>query len=311
MRSQVGTRRFKKYPLTFAGKLALVGGLGLLGFVGFLFSLQNPDQQRLQFYLSRTMTPDITYCQGQKLDFYAPRKKGPERAPLILYIHGGGWLINNKQSDPDQLMRLDPLLDQGYAFASIDYRSLPAYRFPAPVEDALCAVRFLRAKADTFGIDEDRIMVYGNSAGAHLAAMVGVVGNSDTFRTDEYAEYSSSVRGVMTIGGLMDFTREMTRANRVRTAWFAGGYDEKPAYPAAYVSKATPPFLLIHGRQDGSVKYQQAQLMGEALKKNGVWNEVLIVNRADHGLHPEGGTPDPAPDEINKRMRLFVMRQLQ
>lgn len=291
--------------------VAALSGGAMLAFLAFLFSLQNPDQKRLQFYLGRTMTPDIPYCNGQTLDFYAPRQRTGTPSPVVLYIHGGGWLVNDKQSDPDQMMRISPLLDEGYAIVSINYRSLPVYRFPAPVEDALCAVRFLKANAARFNIDGNRMVVYGNSAGAHIAAMVGVLGSSDQLKTEEYANYSASVMGVVTIGGQMNFEQEVTYANRARSAWFAGGYDGIKPYPAAHVSQYTPPFMLVHGRQDKSVKYQQAELMAQALANKNVPYELLIVDYADHGLNPEGGVPQPEPDEINKRIRQFIRRQVQ
>lgn len=289
----------------------LPGIIALVAFLAFLFTLHNPDQKRLQFYLSRTMTPDISYCHGQTMDFYAPRKKLSSPGPVVLYIHGGGWLINHKQSDPDHLARLDPLFDEGYAFASINYRSLPVHRFPAPVEDALCAVRFLKENEKRFNIDGNRIVVYGNSAGAHIAAMVGVLGYGDKLKTTEYPNRSSSVRGILTIGGQMDFTQHVTRANRLRTAWFAGGYDDLKPYPAAHVNRYTPPFMLVHGTEDKNVRYQQAELMAKALEKQKIPYQLLLVQYADHGLHPEGGVPQPTPDEINKRMQQFVRLRSQ
>lgn len=292
--------------------LPALSAVALVTFLGFLLTLQNPDQRRLQFYLSRTMTPDISYCHGQTLDFYAPRQKAAVPSPLVLYIHGGGWLINDKQSDPDQMMRMNPLLDQNVAFASINYRSLPIHHFPAPLEDALCAVRFLRTNATRFNIDENRIAVFGNSAGGTIAAMVGVLGGSDAFRTEEYPNVSSAVDGVVTVGGQMDFEREVSLANRARTRWFTAGYDGdiKP-FPAANVTRTTPPFMLIHGRQDDTVSFRQAELMADALQAKGVPHRLLVVDNADHGLHPEGGIPRPNPDDINKRIQVFLMTQLQ
>jgi acetyl esterase/lipase len=292
-------------------KVIIISSVAIIAFLIFLFTLQNPDQKRLQFYLSQTMTPDIEYCHGQKLDFYAPRKKLPEPSAVILYIHGGGWLINNKQSDPDQMIRLDPLLDENYAFVSIDYRSLPLHHFPEPVEDALCAVRYLKANASKYHIDGEKIMVYGNSAGAHIAAMVGVLGGSGALQTPEYSNYSSTVKGVITIGGQMDFTQEVSLANRARTAWFVNGYEKLKAYPATHVSKQTPSFMLLHGELDDQVHYQQAKIMAKALKEKSVPYQLLIVKHADHGLHPEDGVPQPEPAEINKRMQQFVRLTIQ
>jgi len=137
---------------------------------------------------------DLAYVshghERQKLDLYLPHTGGA--APVIVYIHGGGWRQGSKDS------RLVPAqyTQQGYAVASLDYRLSGDATFPAQIEDCKAAVRWLRAHADEYKLDTDHFAAWGESAGAHLAAQLGTTGQIDTFDKGENLRVSSQVQAV-------------------------------------------------------------------------------------------------------------------
>ena len=103
-----------------------------------------------------------------RLDFYEPTNRGQER-PLIIWVHGGAWRSGTKSGVPIVKLR-----EQGFAIASVDYRLSPVAKFPAQIHDIKSAIRFLRANADRFGVDINRFVLAGSSAGGHLAVLAAV-----------------------------------------------------------------------------------------------------------------------------------------
>ena len=157
------------------------------------------------------------------LDIYLPTARN-QRAPLVVWIHGGGWRSGSKDRCPVTF-----LTDSGYAVASINYRLTTVAPFPAQIEDCKAAIRWLRANADTFGFDRERVAVAGASAGGHLAALIGASGDVKAFDKGEHLNYSSRVQSVVSIFGPTDFTsREALRADagsgktcRPASGWFS------------------------------------------------------------------------------------------
>ncbi|NLJ41085.1 MAG: alpha/beta hydrolase, partial [Clostridiales bacterium] len=121
---------------------------------------------------------NIEFGKGGKrlllLDAFRLKGKQDKPMPVIIWIHGGGWSDPNldKMYRPEsQIIRL---VKRGYFCVSIEYRLSTESVFPAQIQDCKCAVRFLRAKADEYNIDPEKIGVWGESAGGHLAALLGV-----------------------------------------------------------------------------------------------------------------------------------------
>lgn len=148
----------------------------------------------------------------QTLDLYLPTppavrtwEKPPAngyrtRLPLVIWIHGGAFLIGSK----DDTVPLE-LLSQGYAVASMGYRYSSEAKFPAQVEDCKAAIRWLRANAARFALDPERFAVFGESAGGYLAAMLGTTGDVKEFDVGENLDQSSRVQAVIDFYGPTDF----------------------------------------------------------------------------------------------------------
>lgn len=296
--------------------LLLVGAFGFTQ-KNYAFS-QNPPQvmqvqtakkQLVPKYPINEVKKDIPYCNGQNLDIYYPRKAVYEKAPVALYFHGGGWKINDKASEPDQLHLIDGLRDEGFAVVSIDYRKLPDNYFPAPVSDALCSVRYLRATNEATGLDAERIVVYGFSAGGHLAAMVGTIDSQNEFNDGPYKEQSSRVKAVVTLAGIFDFEAALREGYNAKIEYFLNGQAKSTAQPVSYVSADDPPFLLVHGMQDQYIDPEQDTIFSEKLSAVGVSAKIIDVQNAEHGLGSVGGEATPSREAVGQIIRDFIKQQ--
>lgn len=234
------------------------------------------------------------------LDLYLPPSLPPpaeraasRRPPLIVWVHGGAWRGGSKSDMP-----LKPLVEKGYAVASVDYRLSTVAPFPAQVHDIKAAVRFLRAKQAEYGYDARRIAVTGSSAGGHLAALVGVTnGNKELEGTvGDHPDQSSDVQAIISLFGMSDLTTILAQSTphglSVRVPalqlLLGGQPDQKPdlarlASPVFHVDAKDPPLLLIHGDQDPQAPINQShELQGkyEALK---LPHRFVVIHGAGHG----------------------------
>lgn len=230
--------------------------------------------------------------ERQKLDLYVP--KDAKNMPLIVWIHGGGWLDGSKDRCPAL-----PFLDHGFAVASINYRLSSHAVFPAQIQDCKAAIRWLRANAAAHGIDANRIGVWGASAGGHLVALLGTTGDVKEFDVGPNLETSSRIQAVCDFFGPTDFTKMNAQATikgpinhdapDSPEAKLIGGavQDNKDkcdkASPLSYVTEDDPPFFIVHGDQDPLVPLAQSALLERALSKADVACRLSILPGAGHG----------------------------
>jgi acetyl esterase/lipase len=243
--------------------------------------------QRMMEVADATIHRDLVYktVNGAvlTLDLYCPEKvSGP--APVIVWIHGGGWRSGGKKQCPAVV-----LVPDGYAVASIDYRLSSTAPFPAQIEDCKAAVRWLRANAAKYNLDPDRIGVWGMSAGGHLAALLGTSGGvPELAGSGDNMEYSSRVQAVCDVAGPVDLLAltELGPKRMLAIEGLLGGSPEKDkatsASPLHFVSKDDPPFLIVHGEGDRVVPVEQSQRFYEELKKAGVNATLKILPGVGH-----------------------------
>lgn len=251
---------------------------------------------------------DIAYNDSQKLDLYPPRQARTGKAPLIIYIHGGGWEQNTKSSEPQQLALLEPMRDKGFAVASIDYSLMPERSFPAPLSDTLAAIRYLRANADRYGLDADKFGLYGFSAGGHLAALAAAIDSKNPYNNGPNEDVSSRVKAVVTLAGIFDLANNITSATSQRVDRLMNGQDRTAAQPASYLSPDDPPFMLMHGAEDQNVSLEQDLYMAELLTRAKIDHTQLLIKNANHGLDQTGAAVSPGKAAITQRMYDFYVQ---
>lgn len=264
-----------------------------------------------------TVTRELTYCKvggtDLRMDAYVPAQQTARPFPALIYIHGGAWLEGDKDEGPIEA-DLPELLARGYAIFSINYRLAPFSRFPTQIEDCKCAVRSLRANATRHNIDATRIGVWGSSAGAHLAALLGTTNGIGALEGyGGYPEASSAVQAVATYFGPADLTT---------SDWgffdklgflvvFGTSKNWKKASPINYVTSEAAPFLVVAGDRDDKVDVRQSQWFYARLQTTGVPSELLIIKNSDHEFAPKGGPLTPTRAEVSKRLADFFDKHLR
>jgi acetyl esterase/lipase len=229
---------------------------------------------------------DVAYAplsDAQRLDLYAPAT-GQAPFPLVVIIHGGGWTAGDKRGELPSAA-IPGVLDLGYAVASINYRLAPESVFPAQLLDVKAAIRYLRANATELDLDPDRFAVIGESAGAHLAALLGTTRDVAEFDDPSLGNsaVSSAVQAVVDFYGPADLTTsDAQRALNPacpsepdpNIALLLGASPAAAPDLAAAASPVTylhpdqdlPPFFIAHGDADCVVPYQQSVQLHEAIE---------------------------------------------
>jgi acetyl esterase/lipase len=216
---------------------------------------------------------DVSYANGlpsQKLDIYLP-EKGDGPFPTIIVLHGGGWAGGDKARGT--IVSILKAVDRGYAVVSMNYRLSGEAKFPAQIYDVKGAIRFLRANAKKFNLKPDKVAVWGDSAGGHLAALAGTSGGVLEVEdvTMGNIDQSSKVQAVVDWYGPIDLVK-MDKANSPERNLIGSPLTEVPdmarkANPMSYISKDDPPFFIQHGNKDAMVPMEQSVLFASALKK--------------------------------------------
>jgi acetyl esterase/lipase len=252
-----------------------------------------------------TVEKDVTYAvmggRELKMDIYYPKSHGLWSG--LIFVHGGGW----SEGDKAPLAIVPP----GYLVASINYRLYPEARFPAMIEDVKCAIRYLRAHAAAYNLDPNRIGLIGHSAGAHLAALAGLVGTEAGWDIGPYLEHSSAVQAVVALSGPSDLTRNFAdEINQLKNNVF-GQDDLVKSSPVNMARLDAPPFLIVHGDRDAVVPVEQAHLLHTALANAGSRVHKIIVQNAGHGFEPVEGKMWPPFNWVIAMMLLFLAWHLR
>lgn len=267
-------------------KKKLAGIILLLLLGGMAFTAPPVSAVFKEFYSEIYKTTDIAYADesaAQKLDIYWP-KEGEGPYPVIVSIHGGGYCTGDKVGS-DALVAWQGL-ERGYAVVSVNYRLSSEAVFPAQINDVKAAIRFIRANAEEYDLDPDRIAVWGSSAGGTLASLLGTSGDvaalEDLYQGN--ANQSDRVQAVVDWCGPMDLLS-------MDAQFAASGVDGYPtnipisfgskyfgrlvtevpelaqqSNPASYITPDDPPFFIQHGTLDNWVPVQQSIIFADQLK---------------------------------------------
>ena len=248
--------------------------------------------------VERNVLYDTIDNQKLRLDVAMPAEGGPY--PCVVLFHGGAWRGGSRQDlsvgDKDRNGKFAPSLieevaSRGYVAVSASYRLAPKYPFPAQIQDARSAVRFLRANAKDYGIARDRIAAGGFSAGGHLALLLGLAEKVDGWDTGANLDQSSRVQCVVDFFGPSDLSLYSV-SPAVEDAYLVPVFGKacktdpdvyKKASPITYASKTAPPVLILHGTFDFIVPIIHSENLQKKLKDAGTTVELITVSGEGHG----------------------------
>jgi len=266
--------------------------------------------------------PNIPYANDtlkkHLLDIYLP-PHASGNTPLVVWVHGGGWMLNDKYADMGYMKEtVKGFIENGYALASIDYRHSTTAIFPAQIQDCNLALEYLYQHAGEYKIDKNRIALIGFSAGGHLASLLALSANNHI--QDFYPSGKSphfKIKCVLDFYGPSDFiaiagNRAVAASTeRDPVSILLGAFPlqrpdlAKRASPVTYVDKDDPPFFIVQGEKDESVPYTQSVLLSSWLTVSGVKNQLTVVPGAPHY-----GVMFDAPD-IREKLFAFLGSHLK
>lgn len=225
----------------------------------------------------RYTPPD--WPQALAADIFVPDAVGP--LPAVLLVHGGRW-ESGSRADTENIAT--QLAEAGFVVVNINYRLAPAFRFPAPLHDLQQAVRWMRANANKFRIDAQRIGAFGYSSGAHLVSLLATVGGNDPL---ESPHGGPDTRLSAVVAGGLPADLRLYGSGRGCPEFLGGTAMELPAVhalasPITHVTTDDPPMFLYHGALDDIVPVRHAEAMLAALTAAGVPAELHVVRGAGH-----------------------------
>ena len=251
------------------------------------------------------------------MDIYYPSQASATPAPAVLYVHGGGWEHGSSSLGGINASIARALTAHGMLVAAVNYRLAPQYVWPAQIVDVKCAVRYLRANAQHYGIDPSKIGAWGGSAGGHLVSMLGTAGPDAGFDMGQYSQLSSSVQAVVDMFGPADLTAGgwgPYAASVVEQVFgVKPGQDSSAlahASPVTYIQSNDPPFLILHGAKDAVVPLSQSQELARRLQAAGVPATLVTVQNAGHGFAPTGGAISPTVEDLTQATVDFFSQRL-
>jgi acetyl esterase/lipase len=244
------------------------------------------------------------------MDVYVPAT--PNGYGLI-HISGSGWHAplgydaRPLKQSPHVDVYVKPLADAGFTVFTVNHRAAPRFRYPAAIEDAQRAMRYIRHHAERYGIRADRIGAIGGSSGGHLVSLLGLLdGSGQPDASDPVERESARVQCVVARAAPTVLARlEGTTGDGIPTSFMGSPvrfaqnlYDQ--ASPISHVSGDDPPFLLLHGDADETIPLEQSHLLREALDRSGVAVKLIVVEGAGHGPSFPGAVepPDLIPEII-------------
>lgn len=219
------------------------------------------------------------------MDIYS-RRDVTESQPTVVFFHGGFWVRGNKNT---QILNLVPWLEMGWNVVNVGYRLGATAPAPAALIDAFCAMQFVAANAENYGIDTAKIVTSGQSAGGHLALSMAMISPTEGFSDSCPEGPAVKVAAVINWYGVTDVPDVIQGTNRseVAASWFDGVSNPialaQRLSPIRYVRDDLPPILTIQGDADAIVPYAQGVALHKALALTNVPNQLLTIPGGGHG----------------------------
>lgn len=297
--------------------LAFMAILGLVGMiVGFMIYNDAP-------VIHGDLELNLHYKGDKHLDLYQPTIQVYEKSPVVLYFHGGAWMIGRKESINNARFHgaINTLREEGYAVVSPEYALATEDKSPFPdcVIDAYDAADWILANAETYNFDVDNIGVMGESAGAHLALMAGFDDSRHNAKinyivdvygpTNLYTLYQQQIPFIDTIKAQIPFLGDMDIPKMLFGFDPEVEVDSAKALalansPVQFIRPSSPPILIIHGNQDRVVPISQSEVLIDYLDSFDVKYEFHILDSVDHAFR---GASEDQKAKTQEWISEFVM----
>jgi acetyl esterase/lipase len=272
---------------------------------------------------SITLLHDVEYGKaGDKvlhIEIAMPKVTPDKPMPAVLFFHPGGFVEGSHKNNSIAF-----LANKGYFVGSVEYRFSNEAIFPAQLQDAQLAVRWLRANAKKYNVDPKRIGAWGGSAGAIIAQWLGTMRHSDGFKkAGGYDDQDDSVQAVVSFFGTCDSSLgfrigKISTLHKNMAALMGCEYKEDPERykknsAVTYVRSDDPPFFLLQGALDKAAIPEEGEEMAKALTEAKVPHELIIVKNAGHMFNhpPDAPPPEPPVLECRKRAVAFLDHYLK
>jgi len=272
------------------GRAATASATAALGDFGHDVLGHRDNPVRFKVQVGRNIEYRKVAGKRLKLDVYRPdAPPGPGvRRPVILQIHGGAWVIGDKREQGIPLLKY--LASHGWVGFNVNYRLSPGATFPEHLVDLKAALVWIRAHADTYGVDPDFVVVTGGSAGGHLTAMMALTVNDPAYQPG-FEDADTSVQAAVPFYGIYDFTNRTNTSSPELRNWFLepmimkAFFDDDPeafrrASPLDRIHAEAPPFLIFHGDKDTLAPVADARQFAEELRATS-HSDVIYIER--HG----------------------------
>ena len=260
-------------------RAALAGTILAEALVGAMLLVQRAP---LEF---RNITYSTTNGVPSLLDVYQ-QPDTSSAAPVLVYFHGGAWTDGDR---PKAASSFREFLSLGFSVVSVDYRLAGVARAPAAVQDARCAMAWVKANAIKYHFDTNRIVAYGTSAGGQLALMTAMLPPHSDIDLPPCTDVPP-IAAVLDYYGPADVTNLAAKSSRIR-AWLGDSIPfaemGKRMSPKSYVRAGLPPVFIVHGDADPTVPYAQSVALEAALRRNGVAVDLYTVPQGVHGKFPD------------------------
>lgn len=288
-----------------------------------------------------TVSENIFYKTNKEgsvaLDIYSPKNSSDEKHPVLIYVHGGGWIGGDKVIHADSYIEnmILKLVEKEYTVVSINYTLVNKdVHFPLPIQDTKDAIRWVRKNADKYHFDTNNIGLFGASAGAHLSLLAAYTEDNEFVGAPELSPYSAKVNYVVNNFGPTDLNKLLhTRVGNVGAFFVSlfskkivdlrdklilgiSGYDIKKdkrkvidyfktLSPVTYIDNATPT-LILQGNKDKIVPLKQSEILKRKLDKKDIKNKLTIV---EGGIHGFGTTDKSYLNQLVDEMVDYIVSQ--
>lgn len=249
---------------------------------------------------------DVTYCNSQSLDVFVPSNAASRPLPLAIFVHGGGMTGGDKgYLNPTFL---NAFATAGFAVASLDYRLAPHDKFPAQIEDVKCGIRYLRANAQTYGINAGQFFAFGTSYGGLLVGLAALTGDKSNFDVGAYLDTSSAILAAVDMFGPADLPGWIS--SQGLNVVFGGNRGNLVlASPTYYVKPNAPPILIIQGTADTTVPESQSIELYQRLSASGDQTQLVLVQHMGHMFAQVGSQPiAPSLRQVGDEMVAWFQR---